>query len=56
MPTESEARRLEQPLSRPVLQAESVNDDEAGAPIQRSISVFAGDRVQMIIAADLVVE
>jgi GntR family transcriptional regulator, phosphonate transport system regulatory protein len=52
MPTESEAHYLEQPLLRPVLQAESVNDDDAGAPIQRSISVFAGDRVQMIIAAD----
>lgn len=52
MPTEREAQLLEQPLSRPVLQAESVNVDVDGVPIQRSISVFSGDRVQMIVAAD----
>jgi len=52
MPTEREAQLLEQPLLRPVLQAESVNVDADGVPIQRSISVFSGDRVQMIVAAD----
>lgn len=52
MPSEREARHLEQPASRPVLQAESVNIDLDGIPIQRSVSVFSGDRVQMIIAAD----
>lgn len=52
MPSEREARYLDQPVSRPVLQAESVNVDAAGVPIQRSISIFSGDRVQMIVAAD----
>jgi GntR family phosphonate transport system transcriptional regulator len=51
-PGESEARHLNQPLSRPVLQAESINVDLAGVPIQRSLTVFAGDRVQMVVAAD----
>jgi GntR family transcriptional regulator, phosphonate transport system regulatory protein len=51
-PNEHEARQLDQPLSRPVLQADSVNVDLAGAPIQRSLTVFAGDRVQMVVAAD----
>jgi GntR family phosphonate transport system transcriptional regulator len=50
MPSEREARHLRQPLARPVLQAESINVDAAGAPIQRSITVFAGDRVQMVVA------
>lgn len=52
LPTELEARHLEQPASRPVLQAESINVDAAGVPIQRSVTVFAGDRVQMVVAAD----
>jgi GntR family transcriptional regulator, phosphonate transport system regulatory protein len=52
MPTALEARYLEQSLSRPVLQAESINVDADGVPIQRSISVFSGDRVQMIVSAD----
>jgi GntR family phosphonate transport system transcriptional regulator len=51
-PSEYEARHLQQPMSRPVLQAESVNVDLAGVPIQRSLTVFAGDRVQMVVAAD----
>ena len=51
-PSEYEARHLNQPTSRPVLQADSVNVDLAGVPIQRSLTVFAGDRVQMVVAAD----
>ena len=51
-PTEHEARCLDQPASRPVLQAEALNVDIAGTPIQRSRTVFAGDRVQLIVAAD----
>lgn len=50
MPNEREARYLEQPVSRPVLQADAVNVDAAGVPIQRSITVFSGDRVQLVIA------
>jgi GntR family phosphonate transport system transcriptional regulator len=56
LPSEREAHHLDQPLSRPVLQAESINVDAAGVPIQRSVTVFAGDRVQMVVAADAMAE
>jgi GntR family phosphonate transport system transcriptional regulator len=52
LPTEHEARCLDQPATRPVLQAEALNADTAGTPIQRSRTVFAGDRVQLIVAPD----
>ncbi|HXO03541.1 MAG TPA: phosphonate metabolism transcriptional regulator PhnF [Stellaceae bacterium] len=52
MPSQLEARYLEQPSSRPVLQAESVNVDLEGIPIQRSLTVFSGDRVQITVALD----
>ncbi len=50
LPNETEARYLEQPASRPVLQTEAVNIDTAGVPIQRSTTVFAGDRVQILVS------
>ena len=40
---------LSQAPSRPMLQAEAVNIDPDGQPIQYSITRFAGDRVQMLI-------
>jgi GntR family transcriptional regulator, phosphonate transport system regulatory protein len=46
LPSEREARYLEQAPSRPVLQAEAINVDMANVRIQRSLVVFAGDRVQ----------
>jgi GntR family transcriptional regulator, phosphonate transport system regulatory protein len=49
MPSEAEARYLEQPISRPVLHTESINIDVRGTPIQRSITVFSGDRVQVVV-------
>jgi GntR family phosphonate transport system transcriptional regulator len=52
MPSDSEAFYLEQPMSRPVLHTESVNIDPKGVPIQRSTTIFSGDRVQVIVAAD----
>ena len=52
MPNEIEARYLDQPLTRPVLQSDAVNVGPDGIPIQRSISVFSGDRVQIVVAAD----
>jgi GntR family phosphonate transport system transcriptional regulator len=52
LPNALEARYLEQPMSRPVLQTEAVNVDADGVPIQRSLVVFAGDRVQMVVAAE----
>jgi len=35
-----------------VLQSEAINLDPAGVPIQRSLVVFAGDRVQMVVAGE----
>jgi GntR family transcriptional regulator, phosphonate transport system regulatory protein len=51
-PSAHEARCLEQTATRPVLQAESINVDLSNTPIQRSLTVFAGDRVQMVVAAE----
>jgi GntR family phosphonate transport system transcriptional regulator len=52
MPSPLEARYLEQPSSRPILQAEAVNIDPQGIPIQRSTTVFSGDRVQITVNPD----
>jgi GntR family transcriptional regulator, phosphonate transport system regulatory protein len=52
LPSEREARHLEQSPSRPVLQSEAVNIDSAGRPTHHSLAVFAGDRVQMIVQPD----
>jgi GntR family phosphonate transport system transcriptional regulator len=52
LPSEREARHLGQPASRAVLQSEAVNVDAAGVAIQRSLVVFAGDRVQVVVAAE----
>ena len=52
LPTEMEARHLDVPLSRPVLQVEAVNVDQAGTPIERSTGIFAGDRVQIVVAGN----
>jgi GntR family transcriptional regulator, phosphonate transport system regulatory protein len=52
LPSEREARHLEQSPSRPVLQSEAVNVDSAGRPTHHSLAVFAGDRVQMIVQPD----
>ena len=49
LPTEAEARHLSQAPARPVLQAEAINVDPDGKPIQYSITRFAGDRVQMLV-------
>jgi GntR family phosphonate transport system transcriptional regulator len=49
LPTELEARHLNQAPARPVLQAEAVNVDPEGRPIQFSITRFSGDRVQMLV-------
>jgi len=53
LPTELEARYLSQAPARPVLQAEAVNVDPEGRPIQFSITRFAGDRVQMLVEPDV---
>ncbi|MEJ0070330.1 MAG: phosphonate metabolism transcriptional regulator PhnF [Pseudomonadota bacterium] len=52
LPTELEARHLAQAPARPVLQAEAVNVDSDGRPIQFSITRFSGDRVQLLVEPD----
>ncbi|MBI3512608.1 MAG: phosphonate metabolism transcriptional regulator PhnF [Proteobacteria bacterium] len=54
LPSEVEARHLGQAAARPVLQAEAVNVDPEGRPIQYSITQFAGDRVQLVVEPDTV--
>ncbi len=49
LPTPEEARLLQQPQQRPVLQSEAVEVDEAGRPIMVVISRFASDRVQLVL-------
>jgi GntR family phosphonate transport system transcriptional regulator len=54
MPTAEEARRLKQPVTRPILQTEAVDVDGDGRPIAVSVTRFASDRVQLVLesAAD----
>src|SRR5258708_7901539 len=47
LPSEVEARHLGQAAARPVLQAEAVNVDPDGRPLQYSITQFCGDRVEL---------
>jgi len=54
LPSEREARFLEQSPGRPVLQSEAVNVDADGRPTHHSLAVFAGDRVQMIVQPDMI--
>ena len=50
LPKGREAELLEQPRNRPVLVAEGVNVDQDGAVIEYGISLWAGDRVQLVVA------
>ena len=49
MPTAEEARRLKQPVTRPIIQTEAVDVDGDGRPISVSITRFASDRVQLVL-------
>jgi len=49
MPTAEEARRLKQPVTRPINQTEAVDVDGDGRPISVSITRFASDRVQLVL-------
>ncbi|HLZ67331.1 MAG TPA: phosphonate metabolism transcriptional regulator PhnF [Aliidongia sp.] len=49
MPTAEEARRLKQPVTRPIIQTEAVDVDGGGKPISVSITRFASDRVQLVL-------
>lgn len=48
MPTAEEARRLNQPKTRPVLVAESINVDSDRRPVEYVVTRFASDWVQII--------
>ncbi|QRQ86044.1 phosphonate metabolism transcriptional regulator PhnF [Cupriavidus oxalaticus] len=50
MPSAPVARLLNQPKTRPVLQVEALNVDIDGAPVQYSVTRFAGDWVQLTVA------
>lgn len=50
LPSADVARLLSQPKTRPILQVEALNVDQDGAPLQYSITRFAGDWVQLVIA------
>ncbi|RZT42813.1 phosphonate metabolism transcriptional regulator PhnF [Cupriavidus agavae] len=52
MPSAPVARLLNQPKTRPVLQVEALNVDIDGAPVQYSMTRFAGDWVQLTVADD----
>ena len=49
LPDEALARTLCQPRTRPVLQVESVDADADGTPVKYGITVFSGDRVQLVV-------
>ena len=49
MPTAEEAKRLKQPVTRPILLAEAVDVDTDGRPISVSMTRFASDRVQLVL-------
>ena len=39
----------DRPKTRPILQVEALNIDQAGAPLQYSITRFVGDLVQLMV-------
>ena len=49
LPTLDDARLLQQPANRPILQTEAINIDPHGAPIEYGVGRFASDRVQLVV-------
>lgn len=49
LPDEALARTLCQPRSRPVLHVESVDADAEGTRVKLGITLFSGDRVQLVV-------
>ena len=52
LPSSEVTRLLGQPKTRPILQIESLNVDQAGVPLQYSLTRFVGDWVQLVISDD----
>ena len=49
MPSEETARLLGQPVARPVLCVEGLDQDMEGRPIKYGETIFCGDRVQLVV-------
>lgn len=49
LPDEALARTLCQPRTRPVLIIESIDADTNGTPVKYGVTVFSGDRVQLVV-------
>jgi len=49
LPTAEEAQHLRQPVTRPILQSESVDVDADGRRVDFGVTRFAADRVQIVI-------
>ncbi len=49
LPTPEEALALDQPRARPVLVAEALSVDPAGAPVLASVSLYAAHRAQLVV-------
>ncbi|MDQ8033010.1 phosphonate metabolism transcriptional regulator PhnF [Bordetella genomosp. 1] len=55
LPSAEVTRILGQPKTRPILQIESLNVDQAGVPLQYSLTRFVGDWVQLVISDETAV-
>lgn len=49
LPSADVARMLNQPKTRPILQVEALNVDQAQVPLQYSLARFVGDWVQLVV-------
>jgi GntR family phosphonate transport system transcriptional regulator len=52
MPTPEEAQLLQQARTRPVLSAEAINIDPAGAPVDFTQGCYAAGRVQIVVEGE----
>lgn len=50
LPSEYEARHLQQPATQPVLEVHSVNVDPQGRPIEFALARYCAQRVQLVFA------
>lgn len=53
LPDADEAHQLRQPMTRPILIAETIKVDPVGRPVDDTIARFAADRVQLHVGADM---
>ena len=52
LPTPEEARLLQQPRNRPIVETTGVDVDGNGRPVAHCVTCFASDRVQFIVDSD----